>query len=68
MNRPSARGFIILTVALFAGAATAHGLEKFSALTKVQDASLLTNQELSEVEGSALIFGSVNTPLYSVSR
>ena len=64
MKRPTATRLTILTVALYASVATAHGPEEFSALAKVQDASLLTNQELSEVEGSALIFGSVNTPLY----
>lgn len=64
MKRLAAIGLTILTIVLFANPAMADGLEGYSALAKVQDASMLTNQELSEVEGSALIFGSVNTPLY----
>jgi len=64
MNRPVAIALTILAIALFACVATAGGPEGFSALSKVQDVSMLTNQELSEVEGSALIFGSITTPLY----
>ena len=64
MKRLAITGLTIFTTVLLASAAMADSGKKFSALAKVRGVSLLTNQELSEVEGSALIFGSVNTPLY----
>jgi hypothetical protein len=67
MNWLVVMGVTILFLALFISAASAGTLERFQALSNVQNASLLTNQELSEVEGSALVFGSINTPLYYAS-
>ena len=40
------------------------GSEPLRAVSMVQDATLLDDRQMGEVEGSALIFGSVNTPLY----
>jgi hypothetical protein len=53
-----------LMLLLAAGSAEAGESEVFRALSKVQGATILTNQELSDVEGSTLFYGTVQMPVY----
>jgi hypothetical protein len=62
----SMKNLLFISIALFVltDSAGAADSEIFHALSKVQGATMLSHRELSEVEGSAVFYGTVPVPVY----